>query len=225
MECWNVDVVDVHKHHHMRDDFDPAYVAIPLAILQTAEGYFVGLYFDNPERTLLDVGKRQPGVLMYQSLGSNTDLYLLAGPTLRDVVRNFSTLTGRGALPPVWALGHHQCRWGYENEEDIRRLQGKYRRFGIPTSAFWYDIDYMDGYRVFTWDGTDFADPAALNRALKKEGIHTVAIVDPGVKREPGYRVYDSGRKRDIFCKTGPGSNRRRPARGRRRRAPRRPRR
>lgn len=205
MECWNVDVVDVHAHHHGRDDYDPMYVAIPLAILKTGTGHCVGLYFDNPERTVLDVGKRLPGVLMYQALGSNTDLYLLAGPTLRDVVRNFSTLTGRGELPPLWALGHHQCRWGYENEEDLLHLQEKFARFDIPVSAFWYDIDYMDGYRVFTWDPADFPDPGRFNRALKADGIHTVAIVDPGVKREGGYRVYDAGRRRGVFCQTGHG--------------------
>jgi len=202
---WTVDVVDVHKHHWQTDDYDPAYVAIPFVILQFAGGAHCGLFFDNPERVLLDLGKRLQGTLMYQSLGANTDLYLLPGPTLRDVTRRFSTLTGRGALPALWALGHHQCRWGYGCEADFRQLQSRFREHDIPVSAFWYDIDYMDAYRVFTWNRTAFPDPARLNQDLKADGIHTVAIVDPGVKRDPGYAVYDSGKARAVFCQTESG--------------------
>ena len=160
MDHHTVDVVAVHAHHWQRDDFDPAYVAIPLAILRLADGAYVGLFFDNPQRTVLDVGKRLPGVLMFQAMDGPTDLYLLAGPTLRDVARHFAELTGRAELPPPWALGHHQCRWGYQREADFRALAARFREFDIPTSVFWYDIDYMDAYRVFTWNGrTPFPTP------------------------------------------------------------------
>ncbi len=200
-----VDVVSVHPHQWQEDDYDPAYVAIPLAILKLAGGEHVGLFFDNADRTVLDVGKRLDGVLMHQAMNGNTDLYLLAGPTLRDVTRHFAALTGRAELPPLWAIGHHQCRWGYEREEDFRRLAARFREFAIPTSAFWYDIDYMDAYRVFTWDARDFPDPKRLNDDLRAEGFHTVAIVDPGVKRDPGYPVYETGTAADVFCQTASG--------------------
>ena len=199
-----VDVVAVFRHTYARDDYDPTYVAIPLAILKVGER-FLGLFFDNPQRAIMDVGKTQPGEFWYQAFGGVTDLYLLAGPTLPDVTRRFAALTGRAPLPPPWALGYHQCRWGYQHEKEFRELAAQFAAADVPVSALWYDIDYMDDYRLFTWDRADFPDPAGLNRELKAAGIRAVTIVDPGVKREPGYPVYDSGRARAVFCQTASG--------------------
>ncbi len=203
-DCLNVDVVAVFRHTYGRDDYDPTYVAIPLAILKISER-FLGLFFDNPGRAILDAGKCRPGEFWYQSLGGNTDLYLLAGPSLAEVVRRYTALTGRAPLPPLWALGYHQCRWGYQHEAEFRELAAQFAAADVPISALWYDIDYMDSYRLFTWDRVDFPDPASLNRDLKAAGIRAVTIVDPGVKREPGYPVYDSGREHAAFCQTASG--------------------
>ena len=203
-DCLTVDVVAVFRHTYARDDYDPTYVAIPFAILKSGER-FLGLFFDNPGRAVMDAGKSQAGQFEYQSLGGNTDLYLLAGPGLAEVVRRYAALTGRGPLPPLWALGYHQCRWGYQYEAEFRELAAQFAAADVPVSALWYDIDYMDGYRLFTWDQVDFPDPAGLNRDLKAAGIRVVTIVDPGVKREPGYPVYDSGRERKAFCQTASG--------------------
>ncbi|MEQ1851203.1 MAG: glycoside hydrolase family 31 protein [Chthoniobacteraceae bacterium] len=204
LDFYNVDVCAVFPHTFQRDDYDPAYVAIPFAIVRTGAGY-VGLYLDNPERLVFDVGHIQPGHLMLQSLAGNNDLYILSGPTLRDVVRNFATLTGRADVPPLWSLGYHQCRWGYKTAAEFRALRENFEKFDIPVSALWFDIDYMDEYRVFTWDRVDLPDPAKLNRELKSAGIRAVTIVDPGVKLEQGYPIYESGTKSGIFCKTASG--------------------
>ncbi|MEZ5583191.1 MAG: glycoside hydrolase family 31 protein [Candidatus Competibacteraceae bacterium] len=201
MEFWTVDVVAVFPHTYDRDDYDPSYVAIPLAIVKSGAGY-LGLYFDNPGHALIDVGKSQPGRLLYQASTGNTDVYIIAGPGLRDVVRHFTALTGRAAVPALWSLGYHQCRWSYSSEPELRLLKEQFERFAIPVSALWYDIDYMDGYRLFSWDRESFPKPAALNEELKESGIRTVAIIDPGVKRETGYAVYDSGQQHEVFCKT-----------------------
>ena len=204
LDFYTVDVCAVFPHTFQRDDYDPAYVAIPFAIVRTGAGY-VGLYLDNPERLVFDVGHIQPGHLMLQSLAGNNDLYIVSGPTLRDVVRNFATLTGRADVPPLWSLGYHQCRWGYKTSAEFRALRENFEKFDIPVSALWFDIDYMDEYRVFTWDRVDLPDPAKLNRELKSVGIRAVTIVDPGVKLEPGYAIYESGKTRGIFCKTESG--------------------
>ncbi len=204
VDCLTVDVVSVFRHTYARNDYDPTYVAIPFAILKNGER-FLGLFFDNPGRVVMDIGKVRPGEFGYQSLGGNTDLYLLAGPSLAEVARRYVALTGRAPLPPLWALGHHQCRWGYQHETEFLDLAAQFAATDVPISALWYDIDYMDGYRLFTWDRVDFPDPAGLNRDLKTAGIRAVTIVDPGVKREPGYAVYDSGRERAVFCQTASG--------------------
>ncbi len=199
-----VDVVAVFRHTYARDDYDPTYVAIPLAIFKIGER-FLGLFFDNAGRAVMDAGKSKPGQFWYQSFGGTTDLYLLAGPTLRDVARRYAALTGRAPLPPPWALGYHQCRWGYRHEGEFRELAERFAAADVPVSALWYDIDYMDEYRLFTWDRVDFPDPAALNRDLKDADIRAVTIIDPGVKREPGYAVYESGRQQNVFCQTASG--------------------
>lgn len=203
-DCVTVDVVSVFRHTYARDDYDPTYVAIPFAILKRGE-QFLGLFFDNPGRAVMDAGKTRSGEFWYQSFGGITDFYLLAGPSLAEVVRRYAALTGRAPLPPPWALGYHQCRWGYQYEAEFRELAAQFSTHDVPVSALWYDIDYMDGYRLFTWDRADFPDPAGLNRDLKAAGIRAVTIVDPGVKREPGYAVYDSGREREAFCRTASG--------------------
>lgn len=199
-----VDVVAVFEHTYARDDYDPTYVAIPLAILKIGTR-FIGLFFDNPQRVIMDVGHTRPGEFWYQAFSGVTDLYCIAGPTLREVTRRYAALTGRAPLPPLWALGYHQCRWGYRQEREFRDLAERFIAEDVPVSALWYDIDYMDQYRLFTWDRVDFPDPAGLNQALKALGIRTVTIVDPGVKREPGYTVYDSGRAQGAFCQTASG--------------------
>jgi alpha-glucosidase len=204
LDHYNVDVIAVHAHHYERNDYDPGYVSIPFAIIRSG-GICTGLYFDNPGRVIFDVGQIEPGRLIYQSTAGNNDLYIIEGPTLKDVVRHFTDLTGRAEVPPVWSLGHHQCRWGYKTAAEFRALRDNFRKFDIPVSALWYDIDYMDEYRVFTWDRVDVPQPEKLNRELKKAGIRAVAIVDPGVKLEPGYAIYESGMKENVFCKTASG--------------------
>lgn len=199
-----VDVVAVFRHTYDRDDYDPTYVTIPLAIFKLG-ARFLGVFFDNPQRAVMDVGKTKPGEFWYQSFGGVTDLYLLAGPSLAEVTRRYAALTGHAPLPPLWALGYHQCRWGYQRESEFRELAERFAAVDIPVSALWYDIDYMDQYRLFTWDRTDFPDPAGLNCDLKELGIRAVTIIDPGVKREPGYAVYDSGQERGVFCQTASG--------------------
>jgi alpha-glucosidase len=202
MDFWNVDVVAVFPHTYQRDDYDPSYVSIPFAIIKQGKRYG-GIYFDNPGRAVIDVERIFPGQLIYQSLGGCTDVYFFHGPSLRHVVQQFTQLTGRMDVPALWSLGYHQSRWGYATEADFLALRDKFKQVDIPVSALWYDIDYMDGYRLFTWNKHVFPDPNRLNRTLKEAGIHTVAIIDPGVKKESGYSVYESGK--GLFCQTAQG--------------------
>lgn len=204
LDFWTIDVAGVFVHTSNRDDYDPNYVSIPLAIVR-ADGRFFGVFVDTPERLIMDMGAIKAGHFMIETLGGNNDIYFINGPTLREVVRNFTRLTGRGEMPPVWSLGYHQCRWGYQTSEDFEALAKNFRKHDLPVSAFWYDIDYMDEYRVFTWDQVDLPDARKLNEKLKRQGIRAVTIVDPGVKLDPGYFVYDTGRAADVFCKTASG--------------------
>jgi alpha-glucosidase len=106
-------------------------------------------------------------------------------------------------LPPRWALGYHQSRYSYYPADVVRRVAREFRERRLPADAIYLDIDYMDGYRVFTWHPERFADPRALTRDLAEQGFKLVTIIDPGVKYEPegGYRAYDEGHERGYFIR------------------------
>ncbi len=180
---------------------DPLYASFPVLIVHDARASF-GVFVDNPEFTTFDL---TGDACELAAPAPALNLYVLAGPTLPEVVQQYTTLTGRIALPPLWALGYHQCRWGYRTEEEFRALAEELRARRIPADALWFDIDYMDGYRVFTWNRRRFPRPAHLLADLKQMGFRGVTIVDPGVKVDPDYDVYQEGQAGGHFVQHSDG--------------------
>jgi alpha-glucosidase len=113
--------------------------------------------------------------------------------TPQRAVMTLAELTGKMNLPPLWSLGYQQCRWGYYPDDVVRELATEFRTRKIPCDVIWLDIDYMDGYRIFTFDKNTFPEPKKLNDDLHEMGFHSVWMIDPGVKKEENYFVYDSG--------------------------------
>jgi alpha-glucosidase len=109
----------------------------------------------------------------------------------QELVKTLSSLTGKMSLPPKWALGYHQCRWSYYPEERVVEVAQKFRELSIPCDTIWMDIHYMDEYRIFTFDKKIFPNPKELNDKLHDMGFHSVWMIDPGVKKQEGYSVYD----------------------------------
>ena len=181
---------------------DPLYASYPFFIVHSAEGSY-GIFVDNPEFTEFDFTKLDS--YEFAAPAKTLNYYVFPGPTLPDVLRQYTDLTGRMPLPALWALGYHQCRWGYVKEADVREVAGELRSRNIPADAIWYDIDYMDGYRVFTWDKRRFPRPAKLNADLAAQGFHAVTIVDPGVKVDAQYAVYREGKRKGYFIKHSSG--------------------
>ena len=137
--------------------------------------------------------------------GGGLDLFVIAAPTLAELTRRFQRLAGPMPLPPLWALGYHQCRWGYRSAEDLRELKRRFAENGIPVDGLWLDIDYMDGFRVFTLDEKAFPNGAADVAEIAAYGQRVVPIIDPGVKRDERYEVYRDGREKDVFCRNAEG--------------------
>jgi alpha-glucosidase len=162
---------------------DNLYQAHP-TFLAVRPGLAWGLFLDSTWYSAFDVGDEAEGVLTLFTLGGELDYYLFAGPTPAAVVEQLTRLTGRPALPPLWALGYHQSRWSYASAEEVEDIVCGFRTRGIPLDAVHIDIDYMHGFRVFTWDPERFADPAAMISRLHAQGVRAVTIVDPGVKRD-----------------------------------------
>jgi alpha-glucosidase len=140
-----------------------------------------------------------PGTAAVAFAGGVLRRYVVAGP-VPHLLDRYTELTGRPALPPRWALGYHQSRWGYRTEADVRGVVDGYRTLELPLSALHLDIDYMRGFRVFTVDTERFPDLGRLAASVGEQGVRLVTIVDPGVKVDPGYEVYRQGRDQHRFC-------------------------
>jgi alpha-glucosidase len=192
---------------------DPLYQSIPF-YLGLEDGHAYGLFYDNTHRATFEFGHLSQDAAEYSAEGGDLDYYYFHGPSLKQVVSRYTELTGRMPLPPLWALGHHQSRYSYHPESMVERVVDEYRRRDLPLDVVYFDIHYMDGYRVFTWDRTRFPDPVALTRRLAARGVHAVAIVDPGVKHQPAdpakpesaYNVYDEGLAAGHFLRRSDGS-------------------
>lgn len=179
---------------------DPLYQAHPF-MLGHRENTFAGFYLDETWYSSFDLGFSDPDNLQWHTAGPTLDLYVIPGPAPAQVLEHLSQLTGRIERPPLWALGTHQCRWSYPQQSLVTAVAQEYRRHDLPLEAIWLDIDYMDGYKVFTFSPERFPHPEQLVAELREQGIRTVVIVDPGVKQEAGYAVYESGSKIQAFVR------------------------
>lgn len=215
---WNTDVLNptasgeftsAHEASDPRADntsveFDPYYVSIPLLYqLDQATKTAAASFVDNPYRGYYDL--RPTDHITVKFAGGQYTEYVFGGPTIEAILADYSWLTGRIPLPPLWALGYHYCRWHAYEQQQVAEVVAKHRELHIPLETFWLDIDHMDGYRVFTWDRERFPDPHALLGWLHEQGVRAITIVDPGVKIDPNYEVYQSGLQRDVFARTEGG--------------------
>lgn len=190
---WNTDVYAPHM-----PEIEALYQSIPFLIHMNG-GESCGLFLDNPGLTEVDM--RSHGVAYTMSCATGAyDLYVIAGPRLKDVVMRYTALTGRIQLPPRWALGYHQSRYSYMDQREVLELARTFREKQIPCDVIYLDIHYMDEYRVFTFDPVRFPDPEGMMKELRAMGIRIVPIVDPGVKNDPKYRIYREGVQQKHFC-------------------------
>lgn len=196
---WNSDVFGYDN------STDPLYDDIPF-FLVLRDSRVHGIFFDNTYRSTFDIGKESRAYYDFGAEGGELNYYYIGGPGPADVLARYADLTGHLELPPLWSLGYQQCRYSYYPESKVRSIAHEFRSRRIPADALWFDIHYMNGYRVFTWDHERFPAPERLLGDLDSAGFATVAIVDPGVKKDPGYSVYDDGVARDVFVHMPDGS-------------------
>lgn len=194
MTMWNSDVFAPHN-----PEIDSLYQSIPY-FMTIREGSAYGIFFDNTFKSVFDM-KSSEEVYSFYAEGGQLDYYVFAGPTPKAVLEQYTDITGKMPIPPKWSLGYHQSRYSYETEEEVRELVRSFKEKEIPLDAIYLDIHYMDGYRVFTFDEEKFPNPKGLIQDLKDDGIHVVPIVDPGVKEDPEYYIYQEGIMEDRFCK------------------------
>ncbi|QSO50400.1 DUF5110 domain-containing protein [Alicyclobacillus curvatus] len=193
-ENWNSDVYAPHV-----PEIEALYESIPV-LLHVRDKLAYGVFLDNPGRTVFDMRARRDAYSIQTETGT-VDLYIFFGPTIKQVIQSYTGLTGRMKLPPKWALGYHQSRYSYMDEEEVLELAHTFRSKQIPCDVIHLDIHYMDEYRVFTFDEARFPHPKKMMSELAELGFHVIPIVDPGVKQDAMYPAYRNGVLEDHFCK------------------------
>ncbi len=186
-------------------DQDPLYKAIPFFIgLHNNKSY--GIFFDNTFKTNFDFAHERRNVTSFWADGGEMNYYFIYGPQMSQVVKSYTNLTGTPELPPMWAMGYHQSKWSYYPESNVRALAKTFRKLRIPCDAIYLDIDYMDGFKCFTWDKSRFPNPKKMISDLDEKGFKTVVMIDPGIKIDKDYWVYQEGVENDYFCKRADGA-------------------
>ncbi len=215
---WNTDVLDPYlsleftagldpddpRADRTSTEYDPYYVTIPFFYHQSGpSGAMSASFVDNGYRSHVDFAGLEEYAVQVE--GGQYVEYVFAGPSMAEILEAYTWLTGRMAVPPLWALGYHQCRWLRYDQDEVEDLAARHRDLDLPCDAMWLDIEYMDGYRVFTWDRGLFPDPPAMLKRLSESGFKVITIIDPGVKHDPGYSVYDAAVEGDLLCRTEGG--------------------
>jgi len=179
---------------------DPIYRSIPFYI-SLNEGIAHGIFFDNTFKAHFDFGAEDRGKTSFWADGGELQYYYIHGPNMMDVVKRYHLLTGTHPMPPLWALGYHQCRWSYYPESKVMKVAKGFRENQIPCDGIYLDIDYMDGYRCFTWNRKYFPDPKKMIKELAADGFKTVVIIDPGIRVDDNYWVFKEGKEKRYFCR------------------------
>jgi alpha-glucosidase len=183
------------------DQLTNLYQAHPWVLAVRADGSAFGVLADTTYRTQMDL---RDGIRF--SASAPFSVIVIEAESPQRVLVKLSELTGTMELPPLWALGYQQSRWSYVPDSRVIEIADEFRSRSIPCDVLWIDIDYMDGFRIFTFDESRFPDPGGLNRYLHDHGFKSVWILDPGVKVEPGYFVYDEGLAGDHFIQRPDGT-------------------
>ena len=196
---WNYD----NPNHH--EDTRSLYGAHNFIIIHGAVTF--GAFFDYAGKMEFDIGYTKRSVMQIHAASNNLTVYIITGESEKDIVKQFRKMVGRSYIPPFWAFGYGQSRWGYKTEEDIRTVAKQYQDAGIPLDSIYLDIDYMERYKDFTVDTERFPNLKGLATDMKEQGIHLVPIIDAGVKIEDGYDVYEEGVQNNYFCKNAEGGD------------------
>ena len=193
VKLWNTDNYSYGKDHGQR-----LYQSHPWVLGVREDGTSFGVIADNTWKMEISLGER----ISFFSEGPAFRVIVIEKESPQEVMKELGNLTGKIALPPLWSLGFHQCRYSYYPDSRVKSIADTMRIKNIPCDVIWMDIDYMQDFRIFTFDSTNFPDPKETNDYLHKNNFKSVWMIDPGIKAEKGYFVFDSGDSLDAWVKT-----------------------
>ncbi len=168
------------------------------------DGTAFGIIFDTTWKSELYTYSDE---IQFNTEGALFRVYIIDRESPQAVLKGLAEMTGTIKMPARWTLGYHQCRFSYGTEAKVREIAETFRAKNIPCDVIWMDIDYMDGYRIFTFNQQNFPDPRALNDDLHKKGFRAVYMIDPGAKLDPNYSIYQSGTANNVWVKKPNGEN------------------
>jgi alpha-glucosidase len=176
------------------------YQTHPFVLVLRKDGSTYGVIVNTTFPLLFDISDSQIKVLSYTQTPSPVPFSVLIfeAQNPQEVTCNLGKMTGLISLPPKWSIGYHQCRWSYYPDTRAMEVAKTFREKEVPCDVIWFDIHYMNGYRIFTFDPYTFSNPKSLNEKLHDQGFHSVWMIDPGVKKETGYSVYDQCIEQDL---------------------------
>lgn len=198
IKLWNLD-----NYTYERDNGIRLYQSHPWVLAVRKDGTAFGVLANNTWKQSLSLGD---GIL-FKSEGPEFSVTIIEGNSPQNVIKTLANLIGKIDLPPLWSLGFQQSRWSYYPESRVKGIVDTFRMKKIPCDVIWMDIHYMDNYKIFTFSPEYFPNPKGINDYLHNKGFKSVWMIDPGVKAENGYFVYDSGTKEDVWVKDSTGKN------------------
>ncbi|AZN77364.1 alpha-glucosidase [Lactobacillus acidophilus] len=188
------------------ESFPSLYKSVPI-LLGLKDGHPYGIFFDNTYRNHIDLGKESNDYYYYSAVDGNIDYYIIGGDSLKEIITNYTYLTGRVPMPQKWTLGYQQSRWGYSvSQKQVEKIAENLRKYDLPCDVLHLDIDYMRGYRVFTWRKDTYESPDKFIKKMRKLGFRIITIIDPGVKKDDDYKIYKEGLEKGYFVKAPDGT-------------------
>ncbi|MFN4946403.1 MAG: TIM-barrel domain-containing protein [Chryseotalea sp.] len=191
---WNTDNFAYHS------GADPLYCSTPFYI-GVHNGLVYGVFLDNTFKSYFNFGASNNRFSSMMVEGGDLNYYFFSGNSVADIIEQYTALTGRMPLPPLWSIGYQQCRYSYFPDKEVISIADTFREKDIPADVIVLDIHYMDAYKIFTWHKQHFTNPAHLIQELQARGFEVVVMCDPGIKTEAGYEPYEDGLKQNIFIK------------------------
>lgn len=184
---------------------DPLYCSTPFYI-GLHHGVSYGIFFDNTHKTFFNFGASNDRFSSFSADTGEMNYYFIYAGDVAGLIRDYTHLTGRMEMPPLWSIGYQQCRYSYYPDKEVMSVARTFREKNIPADAIVLDIHYMEQYKIFTWSKRDFPEPDKLVADLREMGFHVVVMCDPGIKVEKGYQAYEDGRKNDVFIRYPDGT-------------------
>uniref|UniRef100_A0A8C1KIN2 Neutral alpha-glucosidase AB n=1 Tax=Cyprinus carpio TaxID=7962 RepID=A0A8C1KIN2_CYPCA len=203
---YNLDVFQYELYNPMA-----LYGSIPVMLAHNTQRT-MGIFWLNAAETWVDIssntaGKKPQTDVRWISESGIIDVFIMLGPKPSDVFSQYASLTGTQSFPPLASLGYHQCRWNYNDQEDVKSVDQGFDQHDIPYDFIWLDIEHADGKRYFTWDPHKFSQPKEMLQGLMDKKRKMVAIVDPHIKVDSGYKIHNEITSKDFYVKNKDGGN------------------